>query len=44
MIIGQAVGVAARLAIDGCVAVQDVDYQTLSAKLRKQKAVMALVN
>jgi len=40
LIIGQAAGVAAK----GGVAMQDVDYQTLSAKLRKHKAVMELVN
>jgi hypothetical protein len=47
MIIGQAAGVAASMAIDGGVAVQDIDRQALTAKLRAQGAVMewsALVN
>jgi hypothetical protein len=40
MIIGHAAGVAARMAIDKGVAVQDVDPEALSARLRAQRAVM----
>ncbi len=40
MIIGQAAGVAAKMAIDEKVAVQDVDSPSLSARLRNQKAVL----
>jgi len=40
MILGQAAGVAAKMAIDKKIAVQDVDTKTLTAKLRQQKAVM----
>jgi FAD-dependent oxidoreductase family protein len=40
MIIGQAAGVAASMAIDEGVAVQDIDRQALTAKLRAQGAVM----
>jgi hypothetical protein len=40
MILGQAAGVAAKMAIDKNTAVQDIDTQVLAAKLRKQKAVM----
>lgn len=40
MIIGQAAGVAAKMAIDKRIAVQDVDTKALTAKLRAQKAVM----
>ena len=40
MIIGQAAGVAAKMAIDKRTAVQDVDPKALTAKLRQQKAVM----
>jgi len=40
MIIGQAAGVAAKLAIDQRVAVQDIDTAALTAKLRGQRAVM----
>jgi hypothetical protein len=39
MIIGQAAGVAAKLAIEKKVAVQDVDTAALRAKLRSQRAV-----
>jgi carbamoylphosphate synthase small subunit len=40
MILGQAAGVAAKMAIDKNTAVQDIDTHALTAKLRKQKAVM----
>jgi hypothetical protein len=40
MILGQAAGVAAKMAIEKNTAVQDIDTQALTAKLRKQKAVM----
>jgi len=40
MIIGQAAGVAAKMAIDAGAAVQDVDTKALTAKLREQGAVM----
>ena len=40
MIIGQAAGVAAKLAKDGGKAVQDVDPSALSAMLRRQQAVL----
>ena len=39
MIIGQAAGVAAKMAIDRNVAVQDVDPAALGAKLKAQRAV-----
>lgn len=39
MIIGQAAGVAAKLAIDGKSTVQDIDTTTLTARLRNQRAV-----
>ncbi len=39
MIIGQAAGVAAKLAIEKKTAVQDVETKTLSTKLREQRAV-----
>lgn len=39
MIIGQAAGVAAKLAIDGRVAVQDIDAGVLRAKLAAQRVV-----
>jgi hypothetical protein len=42
MIIGQAAGVAAKLALDANAAVQDVDVAALTAKLRAQKAVLEL--
>src|SRR5207237_7193686 len=40
MIIGHAAGVAAKMAIDGKQAVQDVDTRALSAKLLSQRAVL----
>jgi hypothetical protein len=40
MIIGQAAGVAAKMAIDEKSAVQDIDTSTLTARLRNQRAVM----
>lgn len=40
MIIGQAAGVAARMAIDKKTVVQDVDTKALIEKLRQQKAVL----
>jgi hypothetical protein len=40
MILGQAAGVAAKIAIDSGVAVQDVDARALGRKLREQGAVM----
>jgi PhoPQ-activated pathogenicity-related protein len=40
MILGQAAGVAAKMAIANAVAVQDVDPHALSARLRAQKAVL----
>src|SRR4029078_6253059 len=39
MIIGQAAGVAAKMAIEKKTAVQDIDTKALSAKLREQTAV-----
>jgi hypothetical protein len=39
MIIGQAAGVAAKLAVEKKSAVQDVETKTLSTKLREQRAV-----
>jgi hypothetical protein len=39
MIIGHAAGVAAKMAIAGKLAVQDVDARALAAKLRSQRAV-----
>ncbi|MDQ8050845.1 FAD-dependent oxidoreductase [Luteibacter sp.] len=42
MILGQAAGVAAHLAIRGGTSVQDLDRATLSAILRKQRAVLEL--
>jgi hypothetical protein len=42
MIIGQAAGVAAKLALDAGKAVQDVDPAALAARLRKQQAVLDL--
>jgi hypothetical protein len=41
MILGQASGVAAVLAIDGKTAVQDVPVEKLQAKLKAQKAVLS---
>jgi hypothetical protein len=40
MILGQAAGVAAKMALDAGKAVQDVDSTALTANLRKQGAVM----
>jgi hypothetical protein len=40
MIIGQAAGVAAKMAIDGKKAVQDIDRAALTNALRQQRAVM----
>jgi hypothetical protein len=40
MIIGQAAGVAAKMAIDGKAAVQDIDRAALTNTLRGQRAVM----
>ena len=40
MIIGHAAGVAAKMAIDAGIAVQDVDTNALTARLRQQSAVM----
>jgi PhoPQ-activated pathogenicity-related protein len=42
MIIGQAAGVAAKLAIEGNKAVQDIDTAALGAKLRNGRAVLRL--
>jgi hypothetical protein len=42
MIIGQAAGVAAKLAVERGVSVQDVDVPALQARLKAQKAVLAL--
>lgn len=42
MIIGQAAGVAASMAIDKKAAVQDVDIKALIEKLRQQKAVIGM--
>ena len=43
MILGQAAGVAAKMAVAGNVAVQDIDTRALTAKLRSQGAVMEYV-
>jgi len=40
MIVGQAAGIAAKMAIDGQLAVQDVDGRALTAKLSSQRAVL----
>lgn len=40
MIMGHAAGVAAKMAIDAGVAVQEIDTQALTTKLRQQAAVM----
>ena len=41
MIVGQAAGVAAKMAIERGVAVQDVDAAALAATLKSQRAVLA---
>jgi hypothetical protein len=43
MILGQAAGVAAKMAIDKNTAVQDIDTHTLTARLQRQKAVIAWI-
>jgi hypothetical protein len=43
MIIGHAAGVAAKMAIDGGVAVQDVDVRALATKLRSERAIFEYV-
>jgi len=43
MILGQAAGVAARMAIDGKLPVQQIDTAALTAKLREQGAVLEYV-
>ncbi len=40
MIVGQAAGIAAKMAIDGKLAVQDVDTRALAARLSSQRAVL----
>jgi hypothetical protein len=40
MIIGQAAGVAAKMAIDQNVSVQDIDGAALTARLQNQRAVV----
>jgi hypothetical protein len=42
MIFGHAAGVAAKMAIEGRQAVQDVDTRALSARLLTQRAVLHL--
>ena len=42
MILGHAAGLAAKLAIDGKAAVQDIDVAALQSKLKAQRAVFAL--
>jgi hypothetical protein len=42
MIIGHAAGVAAKMAIDRNVSVQDVDTSALTAKLKSQRAVVVV--
>jgi hypothetical protein len=44
MILGHAAGVAAKMAIDRTVAVQDVDPSALGARLRSQRAVFDIVS
>ena len=39
MIVGHAAGVAAKMAIEGNIAVQDVDTSALATKLKSQRAV-----
>lgn len=43
MIMGQAAGVAAKMAIDGKTALHDIDTKTLTGKLRAQGAIMEWV-
>lgn len=43
MIMGQAAGVAAKMAIDGDTDVQKIDTKALTAKLREQGAVLEYV-
>jgi hypothetical protein len=43
MILGQAAGEAAKMAIEGGRAVQEIDSTALTARLRKQGAVMEYV-
>ncbi|MEO6237492.1 MAG: FAD-dependent oxidoreductase, partial [Vicinamibacterales bacterium] len=43
MIIGHAAGVAAKMAIAGGLAVQDVDARALAAKLRSRRAILDFV-
>jgi carbamoylphosphate synthase small subunit len=40
MIVGQAAGVAAKMAIEAGAAVQDIDRRALTGKLRRQGAVL----
>ena len=40
MIMGQAAGVAAKMALDKGIAVQDIDTKQLTAKLREQRAML----
>ena len=42
MILGHAAGLAAKMAIDGKTAVQDIDVAALQSRLRAQRAVFAL--
>ena len=42
LIVGHAAGLAARLAIDAGIAVQDVGVEALRAKLRVQRAILEL--
>ena len=43
MILGQAAGVAAKMAIDGKTPVQEIDSSALTRRLREQGAVMEYV-
>ena len=42
MILGHAAGLAAKMAIDGKVAMQDIDVAALQARLKAQRAVFTL--
>ena len=42
MILGQSAATAAAIAIDQNISLQEVDYQTLGAKLRADKQVLVL--